>query len=227
MRSFITVILLALVLFAKAQIIDSLTGLSVYNVPEQLPEFIGGESELQNFLRQNIKYPSYEKDHDIQGRVMVKFVIDTNGKVLSPRILKGVSPGLNNESLRVVSTLPDFKPGRINGEKVNSYFNIPIAYKINDGQEVKKLEKDVYDAKILNDPNYADAYSAYSKADYKTAIKYYNKVIKEYPNNFEGYLCVALGWQKLGDKSKACKMFYEAIKRGSKDAVKEMQNNCN
>ncbi|HMT28525.1 MAG TPA: TonB family protein [Bacteroidia bacterium] len=95
-----------------------------------LPDFPGGESGLVKFLSDNIRYPAYSRENGITGTVFVTFVIDKNGKVTGARILRGISIDANNEILRVVNKMPNWKPGVCNGNSVNFQFNLPVKFSL-------------------------------------------------------------------------------------------------
>jgi len=101
---------------------------SVYSMVEKMPEFPGGEKAVINFLSQTIQYPEKAQKKKEQGKVTVQFIISKTGKVENAKVLKGVSPSLDNEALRVISLLPDWIPGEQNGEKVAVYRIIPIVF---------------------------------------------------------------------------------------------------
>jgi TonB family protein len=97
----------------------------------KMPEFPGGEKELINFLAKNTKYPPDAKENGIQGTVMVHFVITKEGKVEKAEILQSVSQAIDNEALRVVSSMPAWKPGRDkNGQAADAHLTIPIKFKL-------------------------------------------------------------------------------------------------
>ncbi len=99
-------------------------------VVELQPEFPGGESAMMNFIAQNLKYPKEQLDSGIQGRVIVKFKVDTLGNVCEPTIIRGKGPALNQEAIRLVKSFPRFSPGMLNGKKVNVWFTLPIVFKL-------------------------------------------------------------------------------------------------
>jgi protein TonB len=103
------------------------------NWAEFMPEYPGGDEALNAFLKNNLEYPRYEAEERIQGKVSVGFIIDENGKVTNIHVMKGVSRGLDDEAMRVVKLLHDFKPGSQSGRKVRVSYVIPIAFRL--GQE--------------------------------------------------------------------------------------------
>lgn len=97
------------------------------DVAEVMPEFPGGKTALMHFLAENIKYPETR----VQGRVIVQFVVDKEGNILHPYIVRGVDTALDNEALRVVNLMPKWKPGELkDGTKVAVRFTIPVAFRL-------------------------------------------------------------------------------------------------
>ena len=102
--------------------------------PEVMPEFKGGVNGLMKHLHEDIKYPEKAKEMGVGGNVYISFVIDTTGKVKDPKILKGINPdslGFNEETIRAVSNLPNWKPGVHQGKKVETLLTIPIKFRVN------------------------------------------------------------------------------------------------
>ncbi len=97
-------------------------------VVEDMPMFPGGDAELLNFIGKNTVYPEAAKTNNIQGRVIVRFCVTAHGGVDRISILKGVDPNLDTEALRVVSTLPKFKPGKQGGKTVPVWYMVPITF---------------------------------------------------------------------------------------------------
>ena len=102
----------------------------VYNSVEQMPEFPGGVAALMRYLQENIKYPSEAAKNDIEGRVIVQFIIDKTGEVEDVKVVRPVSEELDAEAVRVVKTLPKFEPGRQDGEAVAVWYTLPISFKL-------------------------------------------------------------------------------------------------
>ena len=95
---------------------------------EEMPEFPGGLDELLKYVYANTQYPEVAKENNIQGRVIVRFCVTAKGGVNQVSIFKGVDPELDAEAVRVVSTLPAFKPGKQGGKPVPVWFILPINY---------------------------------------------------------------------------------------------------
>ncbi len=102
----------------------------IYNYVEQMPEFPGGTSAMMNFIAENLKYPKEQVDAGIQGRVVIKFYVDTLGNVCEPTIVRGKDSALDREAIRLVKSFPQFSPGTLNGKKVNVWFTLPIVFKL-------------------------------------------------------------------------------------------------
>ncbi|MBA3899145.1 MAG: energy transducer TonB [Bacteroidetes bacterium] len=103
----------------------------IFTIPEQMPVFPGGEAALFNYLSKNISYPADARANGIQGTVFISFVINQNGSVVNPRVVRGVSQSLNDEALRVMLGMPDWIPGRNRGVAVNVQYNLPIIFTLN------------------------------------------------------------------------------------------------
>lgn len=102
----------------------------IYNSVEQMPEFPGGTAAMMNFIAKNLKYPKEQLDAGIQGRVVIKFYVDTLGNVCEPTIVRGKDSALDREAIRLVKSFPRFSPGTLNGKKVNVWFTLPIVFKL-------------------------------------------------------------------------------------------------
>ncbi len=102
-----------------------------FMVVEEMPVFAGGDIELLKFINENTSYPEEAKAKGIQGRVIVRFCVEADGRVNRLSVLKGVDPLLDSEALRVVGTLPKFeKPGRQGGKNVPVWYMVPITFKL-------------------------------------------------------------------------------------------------
>jgi protein TonB len=97
-------------------------------VVEEMPMFPGGDSTLLAFLGQHTKYPESAKTNKIQGKVIVRFCVNSEGGVDRISVLKGVSPELDAEAARVVGSLPAFKPGKQGGKPVPVWYMVPIDF---------------------------------------------------------------------------------------------------
>lgn len=102
----------------------------IFVAVEQQAEFPGGQGALMKWLANNVRYPESAQQNDIQGRVIVKFVVEKDGSIGNATIVKGVDRDLDREALRVVKKMPKWQPGKNNGVAVRSYFNLPVVFKL-------------------------------------------------------------------------------------------------
>ena len=102
----------------------------VFTVVEEMPQFPGGMGEAMRFLAKNIKYPVESQKAKIEGRVIVQFVVKENGKVADIKVMRGVSPELDAEAMRVVGLMPDWIPGKQRGQAVDVKFTMPIMFRL-------------------------------------------------------------------------------------------------
>ena len=100
----------------------------VFFIVEDMPEFPGGELALRQYIANAIKYPVIAQENGIQGRVYVTFVVNNDGSIGDARIARGVDPSLDKEALRVVNTLPRWKPGMQRGKPVRVSYTVPINF---------------------------------------------------------------------------------------------------
>ena len=103
----------------------------VFMVVEDMPEFPGGTAALMQYLQKNIKYPSICRENNIQGRVLVTFIVNKDGAVVEPEVVKSVNPYLDKEALRVISTMPKWKPGSQRGKPVRVKYTVPVNFRLN------------------------------------------------------------------------------------------------
>jgi len=100
----------------------------IYDMPEIMPEFIGGADALDEFVKLNLKYPPDAKAKGIQGKVYVQFVVEKDGTITSVTVRRGVNPLLDAEAVRIAKLLPPFKPGTMRGKKVRTRYTLPITF---------------------------------------------------------------------------------------------------
>ena len=103
----------------------------IFMVVEESPEFPGGYEAYMQYLKKNIKYPAICRDNNIQGRVIVSFVVNKDGKIVDAEVVKGVNPSLDKEALRVISTMPNWKPGKQRGKPVRVKYSSPVNFRLN------------------------------------------------------------------------------------------------
>jgi periplasmic protein TonB len=103
----------------------------VYARAEIMPSYPGGQRALEKFVEDNLQYPQEAIDNNVDGRVVISFDIDEKGRIYRPVVIsQQLGYGLEEEALRVVNTMPQWKPGKIKGKNVKTKFNLPIVYQL-------------------------------------------------------------------------------------------------
>lgn len=102
----------------------------IFEVVEQQPAFPGGMEKLMQWLSKNLKYPASAQENGTQGRVVVQFVVNKDGSIVEPKVIKSVDPALDKEAIRVVSAMPKWEPGRQRGKSVRVRFTLPVTFRL-------------------------------------------------------------------------------------------------
>ena len=97
-----------------------------------MAEYIGGKEELIHDIKSHIVYPQKAKEEMMEGRVFVKFVVKKDGSTCNHEIVRGVNPDLDQAALQTVKKLGRWEPAKINGKSVNSYFMLPVTFRLKD-----------------------------------------------------------------------------------------------
>lgn len=100
----------------------------IFTVVESMPEFPGGMGALMKYLAENIKYPALAKESGIQGRVFINFVVEPDGSISNVKVLRGIGGGCDEEAVRVVKSMPNWKPGKQRGKPVRVSYNLPVKF---------------------------------------------------------------------------------------------------
>ncbi len=111
---------------AQAKGIDD----TVYRSAEQMPRFPGGEAALMKYIESHISYPAMAAENNVQGKVVVQFVVKKDGSIGEVKVIRSVDKDLDREAVRVVKSMPKFTPGRQNGEAVNVWYTLPVPFKL-------------------------------------------------------------------------------------------------
>ena len=99
-------------------------------VVEEMPVFRNGNADLMRYLSENIKYPTVSAEQGVQGRVVVQFVVGVHGEILNPVVVKSVDPYLDKEAIRVISSMPKWKPGKQRGKAVRVKYTVPVVFRL-------------------------------------------------------------------------------------------------
>ncbi|MBP8726430.1 MAG: energy transducer TonB [Saprospiraceae bacterium] len=102
----------------------------VFNYVEQMPAFPDGESAMMKYIRENVRYPSIAKENGIEGTVVIQFVVSSSGDIKKVQVARGIGGGCDEEAVRVVRSMPNWRPGKHNGKAVPVSFTLPIRFKL-------------------------------------------------------------------------------------------------
>ncbi len=191
-------------------------------IVDEMPEYPGGMGELMKFIIDNIEYPDAAKNKGYEGKVFVKFVVDSTGFTKNPTVLKSSGTAmLDEEAMRLVSIFPKWNPGKQNGKPVPVYFNLPISF--------KRLSS--YESKQITDEEYANfyynlgvKYTRYEK--YDQAIKSYNKGLFYNKKDVDALYNLGAIYLKEKQTDKACIEWNKIKAIGKKDADELINKYC-
>ncbi|NDV58686.1 energy transducer TonB [Bacteroides sp. 519] len=103
---------------------------TIFEIVEKMPEFPGGQAALMQYLNKNIKYPTIAQENGTQGRVIIQFVVNRDGSVVDPVVVRSVDPYLDKEALRVISAMPKWNPGQQRGKSVRVKYTVPVQFRL-------------------------------------------------------------------------------------------------
>ncbi|MBR5652638.1 MAG: energy transducer TonB [Prevotella sp.] len=108
---------------------DSVKQDSIYcGIPYTYPSFPGGQEAMLQFLKENLLWPDVEAD--VQGRVIVTFVVETDGSLTDLKVVRGLDPAFDKEALRIVKSMPKWIPGTQNGQPIRVRYSVPVTFKL-------------------------------------------------------------------------------------------------
>ena len=123
--------------YIRTEVTDMLKGTPLYEVVEQMPEFPGGGmAAALEYIQKNMQYPESAKENGTQGRAMVQFVVDKEGNVTEPKVIRSVDKELDAEAIRLVKSMPKWKPGMQKGQAVAVKYTMPVLFKLEGGKKV-------------------------------------------------------------------------------------------
>jgi TonB family protein len=180
----------------------------VYTITEEMPEYPGGSQEMMTYLQKNITYPANSREKKLGGKVYVKFIVDTDGKIKDAHVLRGSGiAAMDDEALRVINSMPAWKPGKMSNKAVPVYFNLPISFSIADPYCIADPYF-VFNTNNKNE-NYLNAKKLIEAGDTKGAMPYLTA--NDLKNDLDALynLGVIYFWQR--DKANSCKCFNAVI----------------
>ena len=102
----------------------------IFTVVEQMPQFPGGEAVLMSSIAQNLKYPVIAQENGIQGKVIVRFLVEKDGSISKVEVVRSLDPACDKEAIRLIRSLPKFIPAKQNGVNVAVWYTLPITFKL-------------------------------------------------------------------------------------------------
>jgi len=102
----------------------------IFQVVEEMPEFPGGMDKLLEYLGKNIKYPTIAQEQGIQGRSIIEFVVNKDGSIVDPKVIRSLHPKCDEEAMRVIKGMPKWKPGKQRGKPVRVKYTVPVQFKL-------------------------------------------------------------------------------------------------
>lgn len=206
----------------------------VFSSAYQMPSFPGGDAALMEFLRTHIRYPQAAADNNIQGRVIVQFVVTKTGRVGEVKVARSVDPDLDREAVRVCKALPAFSPGRnFEGDPVNVWYTLPVTFKLSGdiGQELTGKALEYYKDAINNDAamQYNLALCYYNgkngaPQNYNKAVYWFQKSADLDNDNAQGFLgwCYEFGYGVNQNYSFAVYWYQKSADQGNSNAYNNL-----
>jgi len=140
----------------------------IFTVVEQMPQYPEGEDARIKYLSENIQYPALARDAGIEGIVYVVFVVDTNGSITDPRILRGIGGGCDEEVIRLIKGMPKWIPGFQRGKPVRVQFNMPVKFSLGNKQ-----------TPLQEDNDYMTGIEKIQNESYSEALDYFTQYIRK------------------------------------------------
>ena len=109
---------------------DEVVEQEIFQIVEEMPSFPGGDQKMMEYVAKNIKYPQIARETGVQGKVFVNFVVEPDGSVSNVKILRGIGGGCDEEAMRVVKSMPKWKPGKQRGRAVRVSYILPVNFKL-------------------------------------------------------------------------------------------------
>ncbi|MBL4716116.1 MAG: TonB family protein [Bacteroidia bacterium] len=184
-------------------------------IVDEMPEFPGGIQAMYKFLSKNVEYPFIAKEKNITGKVLVKFIITSEGNVDRSYVITGVHESIDQAALDVINKMPKWKPGFQRGKPVSVWMTIPIKFILAEGEKLSSF--DYYFKYGVN---------ALSKEEWLSAKKYFTKCLNYRSTNPDAYNNRAIAYKQLGKIKKACKDWQKALKYGHPEAQNLLDEHC-
>jgi len=184
------------------------------------PELPGGKKGIQQFLSKNVVFPPEAKANGITGRVILNFTVEKDGSTKEIKIKRASHPLFNKEALRVANLLPNWIPGKRDGELISVNYNLPISFQLRGMNEV------VVGPNARAVKSYNKATKLFVKQEFQKAITQYSDAIMWYPEYTKAYLNRAISYARIRDIENACKDWKKAAELGDKGVQSNIDKYC-
>ena len=177
----------------------------IFKVVEEMPSYEGGLEKLTEFIYSNLKYPESAKNKNIEGLVVIRYVVDVDGSLSDVAVIRDIGEKCGEEAERVLKlTNGKWIPGKQRGRKVKVQMNLPIRFKLDNEVEfvLQNSPRKVIDNK--GDKFYNKGIAAYNKGKYKKAIKKFTKSISKNGRDISAIFNRAVTYQKMGMADETC-----------------------
>lgn len=101
---------------------------AVYSMVDERAQFPGGQNEMLKYLQENLQYPEAAKANNVHGRVFVKFIVERDGSLSDIKVMKGLGNGCDEEAIRLIQSMPKWKPGKNKGKEVRTSMTVPVNF---------------------------------------------------------------------------------------------------
>ena len=130
MNKYIFSLICFLFMMALPMNAQSESSTKVYDAVDEMPSFPGGLNGLMTFLAQNMVYPVTAQENGVQGRVIVSFVVETDGSITDVKVARSVDPYIDKEAMRIVKAMPKWTPGKKDGKPVRVKYTVPVVFRL-------------------------------------------------------------------------------------------------
>ena len=187
------------------------------------PSFKGSDYDFGEFLLSSVRYPELELENKVQGRVMIRMILNEAGKVVQAKVAKAESLNFDKEAIRLCENLPAFTGGIHEGKPVKVYYSLPVSFRITEYAYEKGIK---IIQKTGKDEDFKLGYAAMVAERYKEAIIHFTASINKYPKEYLIYESKGECEILLGNIEQACSEFKEAKKRKSPTASAWLNTYC-
>jgi TonB family protein len=193
---------------------------------DEMPEFPGGQDNMNKFIQKNVKYPKTELELGVEGTVYINFVVEKLGHISNVRVIRGIpcGEGLEAEAMRVINSMPNWKPGKQSGKYVRVQFSIPIKFTLSNVEGVTCTKELRTEKKMLD--HFYNGEFLLQNYEYEKAIVEFSETLKLSPENAAALYNRGLAYLKLNKTIEACEDLNKAKKLEFKDAESLININC-